>query len=488
MVRISVGSQIGELIDDFLEENKDKDATDRTVEKLCQNLIKKLDKQPSEYISDFKYATKAANESHSAYAHRLKKLFKKGTENTGKMGQGECRLLVEQFLEGLPHSEATTLKLVANDDEMLDVDLLALRASRSGKPRKPVNSLSKPNSPESQPETTENTTKPADGNVSRRGARFNCHYCHKFGHPWRSCFKRARENPNWRPLLHQTDSDANNQNENDNWLDQDKSTVHISNVSNTTNLPFITIEFCPEYAPARQTVFLLDSGASVNCLRYCESLVACDSLRILPSRTFPVGASGASLQNAGDCYGTLTFPDGTSCRERFTLIRDLPFNGIIGINLLTNRNFQLLEDGINIKLGNEILPRVFGPDTIMTIKDGQEQFSCESKSLSCSLIDALSVKLVIDKMVNDLGSAQTKMVKIPNPDTEKPQCSFLCPIFSLPTDTKQRRKTGKEEVTPSKHVGESKCQDSASSNADLEVSLDSNQNVRNLLEAIKLQS
>ena len=202
LVRISVSAQIGELIDDFLEENKD-NAENLNVEKLCQNLIKKLDKQPSEYISDFKSATKAASESHSAYAHRLKKLFKKGTETTGKMGQGECRLLVEQFLEGLPHSEATTLKLVANDEEMLDVDLLALRASRSGKPRKTVSSVAvskpAPKTPDLKPQHTENTVKPTDGTTRRRGARFNCHFCHKFGHSWRSCFKRARENPNWRP-------------------------------------------------------------------------------------------------------------------------------------------------------------------------------------------------------------------------------------------------------------------------------------------------
>ena len=202
LVRISVSAQIGELIDDFLEENKN-NKENLNVEKLCQNLIKKLDKQPSEYISDFKSATKAATESHSAYAHRLKKLFKKGTETTGKMGQGECRLLVEQFLEGLPHSEATTLKLVANDEEMLDVDLLALRASRSGKPRKTVSSVAvskpAPKTPDSKPQNTENTIKSTDGTVRRRNARFNCHYCHKFGHSWRSCFKRARENPNWRP-------------------------------------------------------------------------------------------------------------------------------------------------------------------------------------------------------------------------------------------------------------------------------------------------
>ena len=112
------------------------EASDQTVEKLCETLNIKLDKRPSEYITEFKTATKVANESYSTYAHRLKELYKKGTESQGAMGQGERRLLVEQFFEGLPYSESQTLKMVATDAELLDVDQLALRAARSGAPRK----------------------------------------------------------------------------------------------------------------------------------------------------------------------------------------------------------------------------------------------------------------------------------------------------------------------------------------------------------------
>ena len=117
------------------------------------------------------------------------------------MGQGERRMLVEQFLEGLPYSESSTLKLVATDSEMLDVDQLALRASRSGKPKQAVTAISTPK-PKVTPPTEPKP--PSDGKQQvdrprRRGARFNCHYCGKFGHGWRACFKRARENPNWVP-------------------------------------------------------------------------------------------------------------------------------------------------------------------------------------------------------------------------------------------------------------------------------------------------
>ena len=138
LVRISVSDQLGEIIDKYFESHSS-DESKIKVEELCKVLNTRLDKRPSEYITDFKAATKAPNESYSAYAHRLKELYKKGTECACTMGQGERRLLVEQFLEGLPYSESATLKLVATDAEMLDVDELALRASRSGKPRKKVN-------------------------------------------------------------------------------------------------------------------------------------------------------------------------------------------------------------------------------------------------------------------------------------------------------------------------------------------------------------
>ena len=135
LVRISVSANLGEIIDNFLEEQKNT-PTNITIDNLCKTLNTKLDKRPSEYITEFKAATKSPNESYNAFAHRLTELYKKGTETKGNMGSGEKRLIVEQFLEGLPYAESSTLKMVATDAELLDVDQLALRAARSGKPRK----------------------------------------------------------------------------------------------------------------------------------------------------------------------------------------------------------------------------------------------------------------------------------------------------------------------------------------------------------------
>ena len=154
LVRISVSANLGEIIDNFMAENE-AEASRQTVKNLCEALNTKLDKRPSEYITEFISATKVPSESYSAYAHRLKELYKKGTESKGVMNSGERRLLVEQFFEGLPYSESATLKMVANDEEMMDVDKLALRAARSGKSRTPIALISDEADKEGQTESDE---------------------------------------------------------------------------------------------------------------------------------------------------------------------------------------------------------------------------------------------------------------------------------------------------------------------------------------------
>ena len=210
LVRISVSSNLGEIIDNYFQET---DETDINLEGLCKVLNQKLDKRPSEYITDFKMATKGATESYSAYAHRLRELYKKGTELAdGKMGSGEKRLLVEQFLEGIPYSESSTLKLVATDAEMMDVDALAIRASRTSKPRKQVSTISGQKVITKAVPENLNTSRGPKNNppvLRRRGGRFNCHFCNRFGHGWRACFRRAREDPNWQPTKGNTSQSVN---------------------------------------------------------------------------------------------------------------------------------------------------------------------------------------------------------------------------------------------------------------------------------------
>ena len=200
LVRISVSNDLGEIIDNYFAKGN------YTVEGLCDEIIKKLDKRPQEYLSDFKAIQKLPSESYSAYGHRLKELYKKGTELSGELGPGEIKLLIEQFFDGLPSSEAATLKMVATEEEMKDIDALALRASRCPKPRR-VTTVIETESKKDSKDVNQKTSEKGNDMIKRKRTyqrRFKCFYCNIQGHGWRACFKRAREEPNWRP----TESDA----------------------------------------------------------------------------------------------------------------------------------------------------------------------------------------------------------------------------------------------------------------------------------------
>ena len=197
-----------------------------------------------------------------------------------------------------------------------------------------------------------------------------------------------------------------------------------------------------------------------------------------------MGASGAALENLGDIYGTLKFTDGSNYRDRFTIIQNLPFGGIIGIQLLQNTNFQLLEDGTNVKLGKNLEPRVLGPDLIMTVKGGFEQFRCCSEALETQLSGA-KPPIPTLKMETSPRNDQPTRDNLPNMGSDKPQLFEISPINSLTTVGTDERGNVKER-TQSKHVGTSTCSDKVPSNADLNSEFKSNLNVGNLLAATKL--
>ena len=103
------------------------------------------------------------------------------------MTERDHKLIVEAFLNGLPTSESTALRLVASDDEMQSVDKLAKRASRTARTQKPVNAVP--------------VAAPIPERQEFNGPKFKgkCYFCKKDGHVWRRCYHRARTNQSWRP-------------------------------------------------------------------------------------------------------------------------------------------------------------------------------------------------------------------------------------------------------------------------------------------------
>ena len=163
------------------------DADKKVVTKITEALLSRLDRQENEYLQEFSTVRKGPLETHNAYALRVQRLYALGTGASSTMTERDHKLIVEAFLNGLPTSESTALRLVASDDEMQSVDKLAKRASRTARTQKPVNAVP--------------IAAPIPERQEFNGPKFKgkCYFCKKDGHVWRRCYHRARTNQSWRP-------------------------------------------------------------------------------------------------------------------------------------------------------------------------------------------------------------------------------------------------------------------------------------------------
>ena len=123
ILRLQLPADAAEIFDNMEAEKQS------TVKEVANAIKLALDKQKSEYMQEFAEVTKQAAESYNAYALRVKRLYLRGT-GTSSLSAGEKVMLVETFLNGLPSSESTTLRLVASDAEMISIDDLSKRAAR----------------------------------------------------------------------------------------------------------------------------------------------------------------------------------------------------------------------------------------------------------------------------------------------------------------------------------------------------------------------
>ena len=104
------------------------------VESILKQLTNGLGRREHDYLQELSTTRKDQNETHIAFAQRIRRLYQQGTSSTGALTENDKKLMVDFFLRGLPANEEASLRLVASDTEMTDVQLLANRASRSRNP------------------------------------------------------------------------------------------------------------------------------------------------------------------------------------------------------------------------------------------------------------------------------------------------------------------------------------------------------------------
>ena len=104
------------------------------VESILTQLMDGLGRRKHDYLQELSTTRKDPNETHIAFAQRIRRLYQQGTGSTGALTENDKKLMVNFFLRGLPANEESSLRLVASDTEMTDVQLLANRASRSRNP------------------------------------------------------------------------------------------------------------------------------------------------------------------------------------------------------------------------------------------------------------------------------------------------------------------------------------------------------------------
>ena len=187
MLRLHLPTKAGDVVNAMTPDNQ------KLVAEIVKTLRKHLGGQQLEYLQEFSSVTKDASETHQEYALRVKRLYMLGTGSSNNFNATEKKIIVEHFLRGLPSHEQSSVRLVATDDEMADVDKLALRAGRSGKTQH-VNALPGSVSKTSYGQKPEHK--------QRKKITFKCHYCHKIGHSWRKCRSRADKEPEWKPAFH----------------------------------------------------------------------------------------------------------------------------------------------------------------------------------------------------------------------------------------------------------------------------------------------
>ena len=175
---------------------------------------------------------------------------------------------------------------------------------------------------------------------------------------------------------------------------------------------------------------------------------------------------------------------GRSFRDRFTLIEDLPFQGILGIDFLQRNNFQLREECNSVLFDKEVEPRVSGSDFTMAIQDKATMISCVTEFLVQPQKGRRDVIPKDSEMKTCYETDHFNNSAFPEKVCDKPRKAMV--NFKLASSCEVLKERNEEyERTQPGYVGKSKSSDTVLSNADVNTAT-KNDNLESLMNATKL--
>ena len=365
-------------------------------------IIQALDDDPGEYLYKFNSATKRSDETYTAFSIRLISYYLKGhgEPNSYQLKDRDQQTLVQGFLMGIDQTSAASIRLVATDDEMKDVQKLAKRAhklvrsrGRSAPPitnegSKIVNNtqtiseesiveklFAKLNNLKNNGSQRHANNPNRDRNY-RSKAKDKCNKCGKLGHWARECYskvtKEDKEKENKASKFCSYCRKSNHTIENcwsrkkkDNTIanilgEREERRIRLETSENDRNhQPQIDILVKdPETNESKTMRVLADSGASLTC-----GNSRLEFFKNIPKKESAMGvsvANGAKMKVAGQCVIDVKVGDTLIKNITVTLIDDLQYQMILGNNLLLSVGFKMHKGGKFMDIGQEKNLPVYG--------------------------------------------------------------------------------------------------------------------------------
>ena len=367
-------------------------------------IMEALDEDPGEYLIRFNEATKKSNETYSAFCIRLISLYLRGQgeNNNYELKTRDQISLVHGFLQGIDQSHAASLRLVASDDELADVQLLARRAQKLNRSR----GRSLPPIIKEEKSAVNNTQTVPTDSISKRLAKIEeqmeklifqkdriqryaknpnrdmkgrskkddeCRKCGKKGHWERDCYSKGSKDDKDKSSKYCSYCKKSNHTIENCWSRKNKEKT-IANILGEREERRIRMETSendknqqpqidvlvkdPETNESKAVKALADSGSSLTCAN--SKLEFFRNRNISRSVVRPVTANGAKIRVAGQCIVDMKVGGMLIQGVTVILMDDLQYDMILGSNLLLAVGFKIHKGGKLMDIGQEENLPVYG--------------------------------------------------------------------------------------------------------------------------------